>query len=283
MDKAGVKAAFVAAGLSRLLKDIDRVSRPSIRLHTTPVDESTLNVGASKLGGVPDLPSGVFWPEWKGFPQSFIAQLRLDDVHEYDVAQVLPQHGMLWFFYDAQQQTFGADPSDRGGWRVLFMDGDLTGLRHATVPTKLPASSRFHSCSMTFTSEITLSQQPRLEIPDFDWTEAEQKSYEALLATFPDPSDRSIRHHRLLGNPDMIQDDMRLECQLASHGVTEITDPRVAELSKGAMNWQLLLQVDSDEPIGMHWENAGMLYYWIQAADLQARQFDNTWLVLQSE
>ena len=56
MDKAGVQAAFVAAGLSRLLKDIDDIARPSIRLLTTPVDESTLAIGISKIGGVPDLP-----------------------------------------------------------------------------------------------------------------------------------------------------------------------------------------------------------------------------------
>ncbi len=76
---------------------------------------------------------------------------------------------------------------------------------------------------------------------------------------------------------------MRLECQLASNGVTDIDDPRAAALSKGAMDWQLLLQVDTDDTIGMRWGNTGMLYYWISLADLQARRFDSTWLVLQSE
>ena len=118
MDKAAFQAALVAAGLSRLVKDIDRLARPSIRLSATEADESLMNVGASKLGGVPDLPPGVSWPELKGEPQSFIAQIRLDDVSQYDTEKVLPQSGMLWFFYDAQQQTFGEDPADRGGWQV---------------------------------------------------------------------------------------------------------------------------------------------------------------------
>src|SRR5438876_10413522 len=74
MDKTGVHAAFVAAGLTRLLKDIDDIARPSIRLLTTPVDESTLASGISKIGGVPDLPSGLSWPECHRLPQSFIAQ-----------------------------------------------------------------------------------------------------------------------------------------------------------------------------------------------------------------
>src|SRR5438876_2787944 len=84
MDKTGVQAAFVAAGLSRLLKDLDSIARPSIRLLTTPVDESTLAPGTSKIGGVPDLPSDVPWPECHGLPQSFIAQIRLADTGPYD-------------------------------------------------------------------------------------------------------------------------------------------------------------------------------------------------------
>jgi len=282
MDKTGVQAAFIETRLSRLVKDIDLVSRVSIRLFTTPVDESALRIGISKLGGVPDLPSGLAWPEWKGLPESFIAQIHLDDIRPYDTNGLLPQRGMLWFFYDAQQQTFGADPTDLGGWRVLFRN-DPSGLQRVSTPAKLPASSQFQACSFSFASEITLAQQPQLEIANFDWTDAEQKAYETLLSTFPNPADHAAVHHRLLGNPDTIQDDMRLECQLASHGITDMNDPRVAGVSKGAMDWQLLLQIDSDEHAGMRWGNTGMLYYWIKSAELQTHRFDSTWLVLQSE
>jgi uncharacterized protein YwqG len=284
MDKAGVQATFVAAGLSRLVKDIDLLSRPSIRLHTAAADESTMRIGASKIGGVPDLPAGVTWPDRNGLPQSFIAQIHLDDVRQYDTNRVLPQRGMLWFFYDAQQQTYGADLSDLGGWRVIYMDNDdLTKLQRTSAPANLPAESRFKACSISFAREISLSQQPQIDIPNFNWTADEQQKYETLLSTFPDPADHAAIHHRLLGNPDTIQDDMRLECQLASHGVTDMNDPRATELSKGALDWQLLLQIDSDEHAGMRWGNTGMIYYWITGADLQAHRFDHTWLVLQSE
>ncbi|HLZ81336.1 MAG TPA: YwqG family protein [Ktedonobacteraceae bacterium] len=283
MDKTDLQAAFVAAGLSRLIKDIDRLARPSIRITAEEVDESLMYVGASKLGGVPDLPAGAAWPEWKGLPQSFIAQIRLDDVSQYDTEKVLPQSGMLWFFYDAQQQTFGEDPADRGGWQVLYSDGDLNALKRASAPAALPATSQFHACLLSFASELTLSQQPKLEIAKLDWTADEQQKYETLLSTFPNQADRATPHHRLLGNPDTIQDDMRLQCQLNSHGVSNVDDPRAKELMKGAMDWLLLLQVDTDDTIGMRWGNSGMLYYWITLADLKARHFNSTWLVLQSE
>ncbi len=282
MDKAGLQAAFKTAGLSRVLKDIDLVAQASIRLYTTPVDESTLTVGASKLGGLPDLPAGVTWPVWQELPQSFIAQVRLDDAHAADTSKLLPASGMLWFFYDAQQKTYGAGPADAGGWSVLY-SLNPSGLKRTPAPAQLPATSRFHACSIRYASELTLSQQPKLEIPNCDWTDAEQKQYETLLSTFPTPADHAAIHHRMLGFPDLIQDDTRQQSQLASHGVTSMNDPRAADLLKVAKDWLLLLQVDSDEHAGMAWGDTGMLYYSIVQSDLQAQHFDHTWLVLQSE
>ena len=282
MNEADLQAALIAAGLSHLGKEIDRLARPSIRLSATKADESHMNIGVSKLGGVPDLPPARAWPEVKGLPQSFIAQIRLDDIRCYDTEKVLPQSGMLWFFYDASRQTFGADPTDRGGWQVLYLNSDLSQLQRTSAPVNLPSTSQFPACFLGFASELTLTWQPPLEIPHLAWTDKAQRQYETVLSTLSSQDDRAP-HHRLLGFPDTIQDDMRLQCQLASHGVTDINDPKTATVSKGAMDWQLLLQVDTDETIGMRWGNAGMIYYWITSADVRTHQFDASWLVLQSE
>lgn len=283
MDKAGVQAALVAAGLERLTKDLDSLARPSIRLTVKPANEARLRVGASKLGGLPDLPPGVLWPEWKGLPQSFIAQIRLVDIHPYDAEGLLPASGMLWFFYDARQETFGDDPNDRGGWRVFYIGGDSLKLRRVPAPANLPETSRFQAGRIRFASEITLPQQPSLELANFDWSDEEQKKYEVLLSTFPNPADHAAMHHRMLGHPDTIQDDMRLQCQLISHGVTDVNDPQAKRLEPGANDWQLLLQVDSDASLNMRWADAGMLYYWVRKTDLQGQRFDGSWLVLQSD
>src|SRR5215471_17981215 len=102
MDMAGVRAMFVAAGLSRLLKDIDFLAKDSIRLNTRLAGEYDLSIGASRIGGMPDVTPDFKWPERNGAPQSFIAQLYLDEVHPYDTLGELPAGGMLWFFYDAK-------------------------------------------------------------------------------------------------------------------------------------------------------------------------------------
>ncbi len=282
MDIAGVRAAFEAAGLSRVLKDIDYLAKDSIRLHTKLAGEYDLSMGASRIGGAPDVPPDFKWPERNGAPQSFIAQLDIDEVQPYDTHGELPPRGMLWFFYDAKQESYGADPEDRGGWQVIFIE-DYPGLLRIAAPASLPAESQFKACTVSFASEVTLSQSPKIDVPNFDWTDDEVQKYETLLSTFPTQEEHGAVHHQLLGNPQTIQDDMRLECQLASNGVTDINDTRAEELSKGANEWQLLLQIDSDDSTGMQWGNTGMVYYWLKAPDLKKSNFDEVWLVLQSE
>lgn len=53
-------------------------------------------------------------------------------------------------------------------------------------------------------------------------------------------------------------------------------------MEKGAEDWQLLLQIDSDEEnLGAMWGDCGRVYFWIRQQDLQKRDFSNVWLVLQ--
>jgi uncharacterized protein YwqG len=286
MNTADAQAALVAAGLGHLAAHIDLLARPSIRLFADPVDESGVSIGMSKLGGLPDLPPGFDWPEWRGLPQSFIAQIRLADLWSTgpdEPVDVLPRQGMLWFFYDARQETYGEALEDEGGWRVFYLEGDLAKLHRATAPAALPAESRFHACALRFARELTFSQQPELEIPGLVWAEGDQERYEQWLWSLRSPAARALPHHRLFGFPDTIQDDMRLQCQRLSQGVREVDNAGFNGVSSGAMDWHLLLQVDSDARAGMRWANAGMLYYWIRQSDLQTRRFDAAWLVLQSE
>jgi len=285
MENEELHAAFLSAGVGRLAPVLDRLARPSIRLLAAPAQESLLPVGASKLGGLPDLPAGVAWPEWAGLPQSFVGQVRLADLRsalQGALAGALPEQGMLWFFYDARQETYGADPADQGGWRVLFLEAEPSALQRRPAPETLPVESRFHACALSYRVELTFSQQPDLEIPGLAWSEADQERYEALLARLA-PVGSAPPRHRLLGFPDTLQDDMRLQCQLVSQGVTRVDDPRIEELTAGALDWRLLLQIDSDAQVGTRWASDGTLYYWLRQADLYAHRFERSWLVLQSE
>jgi Uncharacterized protein conserved in bacteria len=74
--------------------------RYSIRMHSALASDEDLALGATKIGGQPDLPPDTLWPEWRGAPLNFLAQIRLADVAAYDPDGELPHEGMLSFFFD---------------------------------------------------------------------------------------------------------------------------------------------------------------------------------------
>jgi uncharacterized protein YwqG len=283
MNRADALTALSSSGLAAIRQDLNALMQESIRITAYPTDDASLAVGASKLGGEPDLATGTTWPTGNGQALSFVGQIRLGDAAPFDAQHTLPSNGLLSFFYDASQQTYGADPADRGGWAVLYTPADAAALQRLSAPSVLPSGARFKAGSATFSGEVTLPQQPEVDLPHLTWTADQKLAYENALATFPSQADRALPHHRLLGNPDTIQDDMRLECQLAANGVSDANAPAAAALKDGANNWQLLLQVDSDATLGMRWADAGMLYFWIERAALAARRFANVWVVLQSD
>ena len=282
MESAQTQKALASAGLSRVASALAALAQPSIRLTTTPTDEAKLTIGASKFGGLPDMPIGTAWPILNGVAMSFVGQIRLEDVQPYDEHHQLPSVGLLAFFYDAQQQTYGDDANDRGGWQVYYFAGTAQ-LQRTSAPVNLPDNARFKPCALAFSSEPTMPLEPHLERADLTLSAGEQQQYETFLSSFPTAQgSRGIRN-RMLGYADTIQDDMRLQAQLLSHGLTDGGDPRAKTLLPGAMDWTLLLQVDSDPNAGMRWASEGRLYFWIERAALAAAKFDHVWMVLQSD
>jgi uncharacterized protein YwqG len=283
MDQLQISAALKAAGLDRIAGDVEKIQLASIRLVSQAGGSQPLKTAVSRLGGLPDLPQEISWPLLNGIPQSFITQIRLEELKPFDLKANLPASGMLYFFYDAHQQTYGEKPADRGGWQVLYYGGDPSRLIQRSAPPALPAEGLFQACAVSFFSEITLPAKPEIFLPDFNWTEDEQTRYEDFLYNLQSTQEHSAAHNRLLGHADTIQDDMHEQCALMANGISSIDDPKAAAFAKTALDWQLLLQVDSDEHAGMGWASAGMLYYWMKREDLAAQHFNNTWLVLQSD
>jgi uncharacterized protein YwqG len=259
---------------------------------TGTVVDDTFPLGRTRLGGLPDVPAGFEWPRFRGVPQSFIAQIRFDEVVAFDQRKVLPSAGLLTFFYAAIDQPWGFDPADRGGWQVTFTPPG-TPLVRMNPPAELEAEGRFTGVAVGLSGEVTFPPAESAAVERIVLTRSEQFAYgdavyEIETARYGvEEFHREI--HRLLGHPDPVQGDMQLECQLASNGVyagnsTAYKHGRASELGLGATDWRLLLQVDSsdsDESIGMQWGDVGRIYYWIRSQDLAMRQFDRAWLVLQ--
>ncbi len=89
-----------ASGLGWLGRGLTALIRGGFRLEYsgTPKDEL---IGESRFGGEPDLPEGSDWPDQRGVPMVFLAQLRLDELSIQ--SPVIPDRGMFSFFCDAKR------------------------------------------------------------------------------------------------------------------------------------------------------------------------------------
>jgi hypothetical protein len=67
-------------------------------------------VGASKLGGKPDVPADFVWPKFQKRPLAFLAQLRMADLPATVRADLaLPTEGLLAFFFDSATEPSDSD------------------------------------------------------------------------------------------------------------------------------------------------------------------------------
>jgi len=219
-------------------------------------------------------------------PLAFLCQLFLRDLHGAVPLRDWPSDGSLAFFYDPAQ-SWGFDPAARGHSRVVYVPED-----EELVPVAAPAgladgkfAALFPERRLRFTPEWTLPT--RLDAGGEDLSIWGSEDYAALLQQLMSVSDEREPVHRCGGHPQEVQGDMRLECQLVTNGLycgdaTGYEDPRAAALEEGAADWQLLLQIDSDESrLGWMWGDVGRLYFWIRRQDLAAKDFDGVWVVLQ--
>lgn len=266
----------------RLPERIRRCVRPSLRIATTPTPVDALMLGQSRIGGTPDLPPDFPWPRYDGLDLSFIAQLDLGELADQAVLP-LPKQGTLAFFYDSEQRTWGFDPKDCGSALVAYFPGPASALVRRELPADVSEAGRFHSCALRYTPDRNL---PDAWSAYYDPELSEDEK--ALLFAYHDAvCDESTKpRHRLGGHADCVQNPMELECQLVTNGLycgnaTGYEDRRSEILAPGALDWCLLLQIDTDDDAGIMWGDCGTIYYWIREADLRDRDFDKCWLILQ--
>lgn len=273
-------------GLKHLARIISRYQLPAIGFSITSVS-GRVSLGASKFGGNPDLSVTTEWPSDRGRPLDFLLQVNLAEIAPFDADRLLPGSGLLSFFYDLENQPWGFDPKELGGYRVLFF------------PTIEGLASRPALKNQDEWPEFGLSPRQVMTLPNFGSRAMEQLATQAGMteeeaerySNFADEleaqfyAEDSARHH-LLGHSDNIQGDMQLEAQLVMNGLycgnqTGYQDSRVQELRHGADDWMLLLQLDSDDSADVMWGDCGRLYFWIKRTDLRQLRFDKVWMSLQ--
>lgn len=265
-----------AAALASLLE-------PSIRIDARACSEAELPIGASRFGGRPDLPIGFSWPRFRDRPLGLLAQIDLRQIARF-AGNDLPPEGWLVIFYENAESPWGFDPGDRGGARVVHIPG-RTPLTRTSPPWDLDTGANGHqACALAFSQSWDLPdcEFHERELPFSIYDDEAWSAYDDLMAELGAVEP----YHHLLGYPQPIQGEMRLQCQLVTGGIscsdTAGHEDRIAALERDAGDWRLLMQLDTDEAApGWMWGDAGRLYLWIRRQDLTTAGFDGAWLILQ--
>jgi uncharacterized protein (TIGR02996 family) len=129
------------------LKDrVLRLARPALRMKKVAAKDGKIAIGASKIGGLPDLPLGFAWPpggdchaiyndDTGGTEElaGFLAQINFAEIANTQAAKDLPDSGVLSFFCF---QDIENDNPDAIGVKAVFFP-DPTILVRTKPPRKL--------------------------------------------------------------------------------------------------------------------------------------------------
>ncbi len=262
-------------GIDKHLDFLKTLRVPAIAL--SPASEGQ----RSRIGGLPTLPQDASWPEWEGKPLAFLCQIDLSEVPNACDRHGLPASGVLYFFYNQEQETWGFDPKDEGSWRVVYTPSPSEASRAA--PAGLAKEYIYKEKPVALSPVETYPDWQDDRIDSLNLSDSQSEQYTEICS---DGFAGSPAHH-LFGYPSPVQgNDMDLECQLVSHGLycgdsSGFRSPRAKELEAGRSDWVLLFQLDTDDDVGMMWGDSGMLYFWIRKQDLRECRFDKCWMILQ--
>lgn len=255
--------------------------------------------GTSKIGGKPDLPKDFQWFYYKGEdykkivenrPLSFLMQINCEEVHKYDKESLLPEKGMLYFFYELFTMTWGFSPQDRGSAKVFYYDGEIEDLVPADFPEDMEKDCIIPESKINFES---MNDYPIdfLDYYDPDDSDEEmdrkEKEFEKELDELGYKADTT----KLLGHPELIQGEYWEECEGAArkniyYGSAPIkygSDEVKNSIKENAKDWILLMQMSELEigDYGLYFGDSGKIYFNIRKEDLKNKNFDDVWLILQ--
>ena len=270
--------------------------RSRIETRFAPAGED-LPAGSSKFGGRPDVPAGFVWPVFetktldddmvKPRPLAFLAQFDCARLAGLDPEGLLPRTGLLSFFYELGSQRWGYDPKDAGCARVFWFEEEP--LAPAEFPQDLEEEHRLPELAAELSGGAGAPEcQDACLALDYPFTANDYRFFDQARRElgYAYPDNRS----QLLGWPDIIQNNMTLECELVSRGhylggswESVPQEERDALRVPSVQDWRLLFQLDTvaSGDFELMFGDCGRIYFYIRREDLLARRFDRAWLVLQ--
>ncbi len=254
------------------------VARPSVLL-LSGTAKGKPRSRVTKMGGAPDVAADFEWPVRGGRRLTFLAQVNLEDIKTVVESAAMPKKGLLSFFHATPWDV----STERDGWAVIFTP-DTSNLTPAKAPRAARGSKATQSTVLAASRELTLPFMRTEDARGLGLDEEGWKRYAALYYEhqgsycLSPPEGGGV--HRFGGHPDAIQGDMTRRIEYGRRG--KDVDVPDAEIDRAAKEWRLLLQVSSDENLGLGFGDNGRMFFWIRATDLAQRAFEKVVVEVQS-
>jgi len=274
MNLDSLKEIYKKYKLTKVFNKLKPFAKNSIEFELWPEDEEDMPLGTSKVGGIPDLPTSFQWPEYKGRPLMFLAQIKLEDLVVFDLDRKLPSNGMLYFFY-GPEQTWG-NKEEKGSWKCIYNNSPLGELFKTNHPLLGKEEDTYEAYKMFFESKISLPSLTGGYSYELSINNSINERYEVMRE-----EEDFVTINKVLGYPDNIQQMAERDCELLNSNLEssllENEDWKV--LVERSKRWELLFQLDSDA--GFMWGDSGRIYFFILPEDLASKNFEEVKLVLQ--
>jgi len=275
---AALAKVFPQIGRDRTVGERDAATRLRARMRRQTRQTLLLipaaTAGFSKLGGRPELPTGLARPVGETGPLTFLAQVDFAEARASGGPDWLPQEGRLFAYHDEQRSGSAAEV------RLHYVS---TAFGPPATPRDAPPTGKRFG-------ERRVGFLPLKSVPSLDWLGVDVAeldiSEEVLddLANLPDAPFGEEVQHRIGGYPSEIQDtSMALECEHLARGLEYTFGNEVeSAVQRASKAWRLLLQIDSDPALKMNWGDGGRLYVFIRVRHAQAGDFSKTVTLSQS-
>ena len=254
-----IRDAIENYGFGWKVDQLMEAARPAIRLNSERTNLDSLPIGASRMGGLPDLPPDLPWPDFEGRPLEFLAQINFAESAAAAHLDGLPDNGWLVIFHDMNQSAFHG----RNLWHGTFFDAEAASLRRVTLAEPggrglglgghdndgdLPEGMDFHACAVRPEPWTCLPDKDAFMAAGIEGGGDPTGDWYDLQEGFDSPHEP---YHLLGGVPMPVQGD-----------------PRPADY------WFQLLQISTDlEGPGWMWGDMGRMYFMTTAKGLAARDF----------
>lgn len=231
----------------------------------------SFETGLSKFGGTPDLPKEIDCPTFEGEPMVFLAQINLKQINIYEIKDLLPKSGILFFFV--------TDLSDYPPkHKVLFSNSN--DISKVEFPISLNDDFRFNELAISFEKTHTFPSGETLEFESL--SKNDQDAYQEL-----DEGIFTYEDSQIFGHTYPAQGDVNLEwaCERLNIDLSEVYDSDQEKIDEKRKEFINLFQFSTENSIPELYDSfyiSGMGYFGIEKSDLNNCDFDKTILIIQN-